>query len=375
MTARVPIALTAALSAAALVACGERVLRGPGGRARAATDTRAADSAQADGSQGGAAQSNRPRAMATGIDVPWGLAFLPGRRRAGERAQQRPDHAGRPAAPPARSTASAASPAAARAGCSASPCRPTYAQDQLVYAYFTAARTTTGSCASSWGAGPQDRVRRHRPRRIHNGGRIAFGPDGMLYAGTGDAAARPRAEPVAPNGKILRLNPEGQSGRTTRSTARRLVLGHRNVQGLAWDAQGRLWATEFGQNPSTRSTSSSRAATTAGPRSRAAATAGGRFGPAPLVADLGVVTVGRRDLGGTLYVAALRGERLWLVPLTDAGAGNRPSSSGRTAASAPSRSRRTVRCGSPRRTPTAAATNAPATTGSCASASSGWRGA
>jgi glucose/arabinose dehydrogenase len=56
-------------------------------------------------------------------------------------------------------------------------------------------------------------------------------------------------DPASRNGKILRMNPNGTapSGNPIKGS---LVwsLGHRNVQGLAWDAGGRLWESEFGQN-------------------------------------------------------------------------------------------------------------------------------
>jgi glucose/arabinose dehydrogenase len=84
----------------------------------------------------------------------------------------------------------------------------------------------------------------------HNGGRLAFGPDGDLYVGTGDAEVRPRAQDKGSlGGKILRIAPDGSvpsdnpfSGSPVWS------YGHRNVQGLAFDSAGRLWATEFGQD-------------------------------------------------------------------------------------------------------------------------------
>ncbi|TGC09380.1 PQQ-dependent sugar dehydrogenase [Methanolobus halotolerans] len=83
---------------------------------------------------------------------------------------------------------------------------------------------------------------------IHNGGRIRFGPDGLLYITTGDAGVPSFAQDTGSlAGKILRTtdvgsipedNPFGDSPVYT--------FGHRNPQGLAWDEQGRLWATEHG---------------------------------------------------------------------------------------------------------------------------------
>src|SRR5690554_5155649 len=84
----------------------------------------------------------------------------------------------------------------------------------------------------------------------HNGGRIKFGPDGMLYATTGDAGTPALSQdPGSLNGKILRMTPEGTAP-DDNPTDGSLVysLGHRNPQGLAWDDSGRLWAAEFGQS-------------------------------------------------------------------------------------------------------------------------------
>jgi glucose/arabinose dehydrogenase len=84
----------------------------------------------------------------------------------------------------------------------------------------------------------------------HNGGRIAFGPDGMLYATVGDTHRRGAPQDKKSlNGKILRMTPTGAvpagnpfSGSLVYS------YGHRNPQGLAWDAEGQLWASELGQD-------------------------------------------------------------------------------------------------------------------------------
>jgi glucose/arabinose dehydrogenase len=84
----------------------------------------------------------------------------------------------------------------------------------------------------------------------HNAGRIAFGPDGMLYVPVGDAGDRDAAQdPAALGGKILRLEPDGSVPADNPDPASAVYsLGHRNVQGLAWDSRGRLFASEFGQN-------------------------------------------------------------------------------------------------------------------------------
>jgi glucose/arabinose dehydrogenase len=78
---------------------------------------------------------------------------------------------------------------------------------------------------------------------IHDGGRIHFGPDGLLYVSTGEAGNPPLAQDRGSlNGKFLRLRDPRGSGRPEI-----VSLGHRNVQGFDWQpGSGRLIATEFG---------------------------------------------------------------------------------------------------------------------------------
>jgi len=83
----------------------------------------------------------------------------------------------------------------------------------------------------------------------HDGGRIAFGPDGYLYVTTGDAQAENSSQDTASlNGKILRLKDDGSTPSDNPFGNAIYSYGHRNPQGLAWDDKGQLWSTEHGRS-------------------------------------------------------------------------------------------------------------------------------
>ncbi|GGN75815.1 oxidoreductase [Streptomyces albiflavescens] len=135
---------------------------------------------------------------------------------------------------------------------------PDYASDHMIYAYFTTAsdnRIVRMLYDERKPAGEQlgapDTIFKGIPKgMIHNGGRIAFGPDKMLYAGAGETGDRGLAQDKkALGGKILRMTPDGEPAPGNPfGDSVVYSYGHRNVQGLAWDDKQRLWASEFGQD-------------------------------------------------------------------------------------------------------------------------------
>jgi len=83
----------------------------------------------------------------------------------------------------------------------------------------------------------------------HDGGRLKFGPDGFLYVTTGDSQNSDLSQDTASlAGKILRVKDDGSIPADNPFGNAIYSYGHRNVQGIAWDSGGRLWATEHGRS-------------------------------------------------------------------------------------------------------------------------------
>ena len=126
---------------------------------------------------------------------------------------------------------------------------PNYESDGYIYAYYT---TDTDNRVTRFrlGEDPEPILTGIPVLTFHNGGRIAFGPDGNLYVGTGDAGDTSNSQDLnSLGGKILRVTPDGDvPADNPFSNSPIYSYGHRNVQGLAWDEGGQLYATEFGQN-------------------------------------------------------------------------------------------------------------------------------
>ena len=156
----------------------------------------------------------------------------------------------------------------------------------------------------------------------HDGGRLAFGPDGMLYATSGDAGRRDAAQDRSSlAGKILRMTPDGEvPADNPFPDSLTYSYGHRNPQGVTWADDGTMFATEFGQNTWDELNIITAGTNYGWPVVEGIAGAEGFTDPVqqwdPAVAS----PSGMTHLGGTLYIANLRGQVLRAVPVADPGA-------------------------------------------------------
>ncbi|MFF8553385.1 PQQ-dependent sugar dehydrogenase [Streptomyces sp. NPDC015501] len=202
----------------------------------------------------------------------------------------------------------------------------TFGADQLVYAYFTTAsdnRIVRMSYDQKRPQGQQlgapDTVLRGIPKGgVHNGGRIAFGPDKMLYAGTGetgDTGLAQDKESLA--GKILRMTPDGEPvhGNPEEDSVV-YSYGHRNVQGLAWDADKRLWAAEFGQDTWDELNLIEPGGNYGWPEVEGEEGEAGFLDPVAQWKTSEASPSGIAYAKGSIWMAGLRGERLWRIPLS-----------------------------------------------------------
>ncbi|MFB7822148.1 PQQ-dependent sugar dehydrogenase [Streptomyces hydrogenans] len=195
-----------------------------------------------------------------------------------------------------------------------------------VYAYLTA-ESDNRIVRMRYGGGAGDRLGAPEPvltgipkGTIHNGGRIAFGPDGMLYAGTGETGETGLAQDRASlGGKILRMTPEGKPA-PGNPFADSVVYsyGHRNVQGIAWDAEGRLWAAEFGQNTWDELNLVEPGRNYGWPEVEGTAGKAGFVDPVAQWPTSEASPSGIAWARGAVWMAGLRGERLWRIPLSGA---------------------------------------------------------
>jgi glucose/arabinose dehydrogenase len=156
-----------------------------------------------------------------------------------------------------------------------------------------------------------------RSSRFHNGGRIRFGPDGFLYVTTGDSQQDNLAQdPNSLNGKILRITKTGAAAPGNPFGTRIYTLGHRNPQGIAWDSQGRLWQAEFGASSVDEVNLLTAGNNYGWPTCEGSCSVAGMTNPKWQKGVAQCSCSGMAIVNDTIYLGALRGQRMWRLELT-----------------------------------------------------------
>lgn len=149
----------------------------------------------------------------------------------------------------------------------------------------------------------------------HNGGKIAFGPDGYLYVATGEATQAELAQDTnSINGKILRITKTGAPAPGNPFGNHIYSYGHRNPQGLAWDGAGRLWSVEIGQEATDELNLIEPGRNYGWPSCEGRCADQGMTNP-KVTWDHTTAPAQIAVVGNHLYVSSLRGYQLWRVPI------------------------------------------------------------
>lgn len=263
--------------------------------------------------------------LAEGLDVPWGIAFLPDRSalvscrdsfrimRIGGRT---PAVVG--TVPGVVTTVSSGG----EGGLLGLALHPDYPRQRWLYAYRT---TRTGNEVV--------RMRLNRgldgfgePEVIldgintslhHNGGGLRFGSDGMLFVSTGDAENRDDAQDTGSlNGKILRVTDTGGVPAGNPFGNAVWSYGHRNVEGLVFDDHGQLWASEFGDKTADEVNRIVKGGNYGWPKVEGSDGKGGYRDPIAQWPTSDCSPSGIAITRGRAWLGALQGECVWSVDLT-----------------------------------------------------------
>jgi glucose/arabinose dehydrogenase len=275
------------------------------------------------------------RTVAEGLESPWGLAPLPG---GGLLVASRDDGTiVRVDEKTGKKTELGEVPgvsAAGEGGLLGIALSPDYASDHMVYAYFTSASDNRivrmiydEQKPSGEQLGAPDTVFRGIPKGfIHNGGRIQFGPDKMLYVGTGESGDTGLSQDKdSVGGKILRLTPEGEPAPGNPFPDSPVYsYGHRNVQGLAWDGKQRLFAAEFGQDTWDELNAIKPGGNYGWPEAEGRSDDKRFRNPIDQWTTAEASPSGIAYAEGSIWMAGLRGKRLWRIPLNGTKASAEP---------------------------------------------------
>ncbi len=260
--------------------------------------------------------------VATALTMPWGLAFLPdGSALVSGRSTGQIHHVpgdGGPVTPVGTVPGVEVSAEGGLLGLATSP---GFARDRTVFAYVSASptnRVVALRIAEDLRSVSQERVVLDGipTANRHHGGRLQFGPDGNLWITTGDAFTPEIApDPGTLGGKVLRIRPDGSIPPDNPFGTAVFTVGHRNVQGITFGPDDAVYVAELGQNTWDEVNVLRVAADYGWPAAE------GPDGPGehPIfwLPPAEASPSGLAYAGGALWMAGLRGQRLWRLPVQD----------------------------------------------------------
>ncbi|MER6502740.1 PQQ-dependent sugar dehydrogenase [Streptomyces sp. NPDC001455] len=196
---------------------------------------------------------------------------------------------------------------------------PDWSANHYVYFMYTASegnRVARMTYDGSTLGGYKVLLKGIKKNKYHNGGRLAFGPDGYLYASTGEAQDRDLAQDKnSLNGKVLRMTRDGKAAPGNPFGNHVYSYGHRNPQGLAFDRDGRLWEAEFGDSSKDELNLVQPGRNYGWPICEGSCSTAGMTDPKKTWKVSEASPSGIAVVRNVIYMAALRGERLWRVPI------------------------------------------------------------
>jgi glucose/arabinose dehydrogenase len=256
--------------------------------------------------------------VATGIEVPWGLAFLPDK--SALVAERDSGRIKRVAGGQVTEVGTVAGvDPSSEGGLLGLAVDPGYPKQPYIYAYYSSGgdnRIARLTYSDNKISSPQVILEGIPEAAVHNGGRIRFGPDGFLYVGTGDGSDRPNSQnDDSLGGKILRITTEGKAAPGNPGGRLWYSKGHRNVQGLAFDGD-QLYAAEFGQDTWDELNVIKAGANYGWPAAEGISQLDGMVDPIAQWRTDDASPSGIAVAQGYVFMAGLRGERLWAIPVS-----------------------------------------------------------
>jgi glucose/arabinose dehydrogenase len=268
--------------------------------------------------------------IVSGLDMPWGLAFLPdGTALVSERQSARILRINDDGSQVQELGVVPGMDFSAEGGLLGLAVSPDFKRDRTVFAYVSSSptnRVVALRLNEALDAFELDRVVLDGigTANRHHGGRLRFGPDGYLWIGTGDAFDPPRSQDQASlNGKTLRIGPDGTIPEDNPFETPVFSIGHRNVQGLDFGPDGTLYASELGWNDWDELNVVMAGANYGWPHAEGPE---GDFGIPPIYAlrPSEASPSGIAYAGGAIWMGTLHGQRLWRLPVEDGAATGEP---------------------------------------------------